>query len=111
MSRKDYVALAAALKASGASLGTVSASLTCSRPTTRFDRARFVTASGHESETAAGEQLLERARFAPCAVFGGPLGTLWRVLDRESGRYVSTMPQRFVARESAELAADDLNGR
>jgi hypothetical protein len=50
-------------------------------------------------------------RYGPCAVHGGVLGTVWRVRDRETGEYVSTMPRRFQARGSAQACADNLNGR
>jgi hypothetical protein len=49
------------------------------------------------------------ARFAPCAVFGGVLGTVWKVRDCETNRYFNSMPATFMSRESAQLCADNLN--
>ncbi len=53
-------------------------------------------------------------RFVPCAVYpmasmSGYPGSMWRVLDRQSGGFVNTLPRRFHARESARLCALNLN--
>jgi hypothetical protein len=48
-------------------------------------------------------------RYAPCAVFSATLGTVWRVRDRNTNTYVPTMPRTFMARESAQASADNLN--
>jgi hypothetical protein len=52
-------------------------------------------------------------RFVPCTVVvsgtGGNTYLRFRVIDRETGKYVATIPPRFVARGSAEQAALNLN--
>lgn len=48
-------------------------------------------------------------RYTRIAVFGGNLGTMWRVYDRKTSRYVNTLPRQFYAEESARLCALNLN--